>query len=74
VSVIEIFGREVHGYMVETYADIEKVSEDIREGEVSPLEIVDECLARIKALDPKLNAFITVMAEEASKEALSAGA
>jgi len=60
--------------MVETYADIGKVSESIREGEVSPLEIVNECLERIGALDPELNAFITVMAEQAREGALSAGA
>src|SRR5919107_604689 len=60
--------------MVETYADIGKVSESIREGEVSPLEIVNECLERIGALDPELNAFITVMAERAREEAACAGA
>ncbi|MBD0253010.1 MAG: amidase [Rubrobacter sp.] len=60
--------------MVETYADIGKVSESIREGEVSPLEIVNKCLERIGALDPELNAFITVMAERAREEAASAGA
>src|SRR5919112_5051215 len=60
--------------MVETYADIGKVSESSREGEVSPLEIVNECLERIGALDPELNAFITVMAEQAREEAVSAGA
>lgn len=60
--------------MVETHAEINKVSESIREGEVSPLEIVNRCLERIGALDPELNAFITVMAEQAREEALSAGA
>jgi len=37
--------------MVETYADIGKVSESIREGEVSPLEIVNECLERTCGFD-----------------------
>jgi aspartyl-tRNA(Asn)/glutamyl-tRNA(Gln) amidotransferase subunit A len=60
--------------MVETHAEINKVGESIREGEVSPLEIVNRCLERIGALDPELNAFITVMAEQAREEALSAGA
>jgi len=40
---------------------------------VSPLGVVDECLGRIEALDPKLNAFITVMAEAARERAISAG-
>ncbi len=46
--------------MAETYAEIGETSENTREGKVSPLGVVDECLGRIEALDPKLNAFITV--------------
>jgi aspartyl-tRNA(Asn)/glutamyl-tRNA(Gln) amidotransferase subunit A len=37
--------------------------------EISPLEIVDAYLARIEALDPKLNSFITVTADEARSRA-----
>ncbi len=37
----------------------------IRRGELSPLELVRACLERIQALEPHLNAFITVMEEEA---------
>lgn len=58
--------------MTETYTDIEGISESIRAGSVSPLEIVDGCLERIEALNPKLNAFITVMTEQAREQALSA--
>lgn len=59
--------------MVETYAEIGEISESIRVGKVSSLEVVNECLERIEALDPKLNAFITVIAEEARERAISAG-
>ena len=49
--------------MGETYTDIARLGEKIRPGTVSPTEVVDGCLERIEALDPKLNAFITVMAD-----------
>jgi aspartyl-tRNA(Asn)/glutamyl-tRNA(Gln) amidotransferase subunit A len=57
----------------EIYKDIAGLSEKIRAGMVSPLEVVDECLGRIEALDPELNAFITVMADEAREQAIGAG-
>jgi amidase len=41
----------------------------IREGAVSPLEIVEECLERIERIDPELNSFVTVCADEALAEA-----
>ncbi|MBV9607905.1 MAG: amidase [Solirubrobacterales bacterium] len=37
----------------------------VRERQVKPRELVDLCLRRIEAIDPKLNAFRVVMAEEA---------
>ena len=43
-----------------------------RQREISPLEITRECLRRIERLNPRLNAFITVMAESALAEARSA--
>lgn len=58
--------------MTETYTDIEGISESIRAGSVSPLEIVEECLDRIESLNPELNAFITVIAEQAREQAISA--
>jgi len=40
--------------------DIASSSERIRRGELSPLALVAECQARIKTLQPQLNAFITL--------------
>jgi len=40
--------------------------------EVSPLELVDGLLARIEAIDPVINAFITVTAEQAIAQARQA--
>ena len=48
---------------------IEKLSKEIRKRTVSPLELTRDCLTRIEGLNPKLNAFITVMAEAALDEA-----
>jgi aspartyl-tRNA(Asn)/glutamyl-tRNA(Gln) amidotransferase subunit A len=41
---------------------------------VSPVEITRECLEKIEALNPQLNAFITVLADSAQKEARAAEA
>jgi amidase len=41
----------------------------IREGAVSPLEIVEEYLERIERIDAELNSFVTVCADEALAEA-----
>ncbi len=46
-------------------------AELVRSGQASPAELVAECLQRIEALDPQLNAFVTVCYEEA--EVLAAG-
>jgi len=37
----------------------------VREREVAPLELVEEYLGRIERLDPQLNAYVTVCADEA---------
>ena len=37
----------------------------IERRELSPLDLVDACLERVEALDGRLNAFITVLADEA---------
>jgi amidase len=37
----------------------------VRERQVSPLELVEEYLARIEQLDPELNAYVTVTGDEA---------
>jgi len=41
----------------------------IRAGEVSPVELTRQVLARVEALEPKLNAYITVLAEQAMADA-----
>jgi len=46
-----------------------EASELLRSRRVSPVELTQECLARIEELNPKLNAFITVTADSALDEA-----
>jgi aspartyl-tRNA(Asn)/glutamyl-tRNA(Gln) amidotransferase subunit A len=41
----------------------------IRTRKVSPVEVVNSCLSRIEQLNPKLNAFITVLADRALEQA-----
>jgi amidase len=43
----------------------------VRERQVSSVELVEEYLARIERLDPELNAYVTVCAEEALAQAQS---
>jgi amidase len=45
----------------------------VRERQVKPRELVELCLRRIEAIDPKLNAFRVLMAEEAMAEAEALG-
>jgi aspartyl-tRNA(Asn)/glutamyl-tRNA(Gln) amidotransferase subunit A len=54
------------------YLSITEVSELIQQKKVSPIELVTECLERIEKSNPKLNAFITVTADLALKEAKNA--
>jgi aspartyl-tRNA(Asn)/glutamyl-tRNA(Gln) amidotransferase subunit A len=54
---------------VRLYSTIESLSRRIRAREISPTELTHECLDRIANLNPKLNAFITVLAESALDEA-----
>ena len=44
---------------------ISETSVQIRARTVSPVDVVSECLQKIDALNPKLNAFITVLADQA---------
>jgi aspartyl-tRNA(Asn)/glutamyl-tRNA(Gln) amidotransferase subunit A len=39
---------------------IESLADAIRRGKISPVEATDQCLGRIRRLDPQLRAFITV--------------
>ena len=43
-----------------------------RSGQLSPVEVTRRCLEQIEALDPVLNAFITVTAEQALRQAVLA--
>jgi aspartyl-tRNA(Asn)/glutamyl-tRNA(Gln) amidotransferase subunit A len=49
-----------------------QTSQLLREGSLSPVELTEDCLARIEKLNPRLNAFITVTAESARSEARTA--
>jgi aspartyl-tRNA(Asn)/glutamyl-tRNA(Gln) amidotransferase subunit A len=46
-----------------------EASAGIRSGRVTPTQLVEACLARIQVYNPKLNAFITVLAEQARAQA-----
>jgi aspartyl-tRNA(Asn)/glutamyl-tRNA(Gln) amidotransferase subunit A len=56
------------------FGTISDLAQRMRRREVSPVEITRECLARIEKLNPRLNAFITVMTDSALAEAKAAEA
>src|SRR5215217_4943536 len=56
------------------YESIGTLSRRIREQTVSSVDVVEACLKRIAALNPSLNAFITVMADDARERARAAEA
>ncbi len=51
------------------YETIQELGRKIRNGEVSPVDVVDASLKRIAALNPGLNAFITVSSDRARASA-----
>ena len=51
------------------FAPIAEIAARYRRGDLSPVEITEHTLARIAALNPTLNAFITVTADEARASA-----
>jgi aspartyl-tRNA(Asn)/glutamyl-tRNA(Gln) amidotransferase subunit A len=51
------------------FLSVQDASALVRAGKVSPVELTRACLARIDALNPSLNAFITVTAESALAQA-----
>ena len=51
---------------------ITDASERIARGEITSQKLTEECLSKIAALNPKLNAFITVTADEALAQARQA--
>jgi aspartyl-tRNA(Asn)/glutamyl-tRNA(Gln) amidotransferase subunit A len=56
------------------YATITDLAKSIRKQNASPVELVEACLKRIEDLNPKLNAFITVLSDQAREQARSAEA
>ena len=54
---------------MDPFSTISELAPRIRRREISPVEIVRECLRRVEKLNPELNAFITVLADEALAEA-----
>ena len=54
------------------YDSIGELSKRIHDQTVSPVEVVEACLTRIETLNPALNAFIAVMADDARDQARSA--
>jgi len=52
-----------------TSLSIHEVAPLVKQKKISPVEIRQACLARTEALNPLLNAFITVTAESALAEA-----
>ncbi len=51
---------------------IAEASDLLRRREISPVDLTNACLARIEQLNPRLNAFITVMHDSALAEAREA--
>jgi aspartyl-tRNA(Asn)/glutamyl-tRNA(Gln) amidotransferase subunit A len=56
------------------YATIQQLSKLIRTKKVSPVEVVEACLKRIEDFNPKLNTFITVLADQAREQSQAAEA
>ncbi len=56
------------------YESIAALSRRIHEQIVSPVEVVEACLKRIERLNPTLNAFITVVADDAREQVKAAEA
>ena len=51
------------------YSSLIDMAESVRAGKVSPVELVDAHLSRIRELSPKLNAFVTVDSDGARDQA-----
>jgi aspartyl-tRNA(Asn)/glutamyl-tRNA(Gln) amidotransferase subunit A len=56
------------------YSSIGELHKLLRTRELSPVAVVDACLERIERLNPTLNAFITVLADQAREQAYAAQA
>jgi aspartyl-tRNA(Asn)/glutamyl-tRNA(Gln) amidotransferase subunit A len=51
------------------FKSITTIQKHVRMQKVSPVDVVNACLKRIEQLNPRLNAFITVLAEQALEQA-----
>ena len=56
------------------YESVGELSRRIQERTLSPVDVVEACLKRIGTLNPRLNAFITVLGDEARAQAKAAEA
>jgi aspartyl-tRNA(Asn)/glutamyl-tRNA(Gln) amidotransferase subunit A len=54
------------------FLSIEQASQLLRRKEISPVELADASLERIERLNPAVNAFLTILAEPARKQARAA--
>jgi aspartyl-tRNA(Asn)/glutamyl-tRNA(Gln) amidotransferase subunit A len=54
------------------FGDAISIAESIRRRRISPVEVVDETLARIERVNPRLNAFLAVFGDQARAAARSA--
>jgi len=61
-------GRKITPHLFE-YASLPDVAKSIRMQKISPVDVVETCLKRIEDLNPKLNAFITLLTDQAREQA-----
>jgi aspartyl-tRNA(Asn)/glutamyl-tRNA(Gln) amidotransferase subunit A len=61
--------RDFFNQLLAAGPSLQQVSELIRKKSASPVELTQECLKRIEKFNPSLNAFITVMSEQALAQA-----
>ena len=54
------------------FRSIRDLSEDVRDGRISPISLVEQILERIEVFNPQLNAFITVTRDRALADARQA--
>lgn len=54
------------------YLTLSEAADLVRQRQVSPLELVDAALARTEALEPRVNAYITLLADDARRAAREA--
>ncbi|MBS7618670.1 hypothetical protein KEJ25_08780 [Candidatus Bathyarchaeota archaeon] len=47
------------------YNSAERIASAVENGEISAIELLDEIFERIKAVEPKINAFITLAEDKA---------